>query len=68
MPQQLTLMVSNILLTTVLAVTFTVRLDGWQWWFPCLWLVGMAVGSLWVSLLRLTPAGARRAGHLRPAC
>ena len=63
MPRQMTLMFLNLLLTAVLAAALVLHLDGWRWWFPCLWFVGMAVGSLWSGLRELVvpdPAPPRR--------
>lgn len=52
MPHQMTLLFANLLLTVVLVVASYLHLGGWQWWFPCLWLVGMALGSVWSMLPR----------------
>lgn len=57
MPSQMTLLFMNLLLTVVLVVAFFLRLGGWHWWFPCLWLVGMALGSVWSALPRPRPVG-----------
>ena len=67
MPHQMTLMFLNIALTLVLAVSCYLHLDGGRWWFPCLWFVGMAAGSLWDALPHRRAAEfARRTGG-RPA-
>ncbi|GEO95397.1 hypothetical protein [Kocuria turfanensis] len=62
MPNQMTLLFMNLLLTIVLVVGFFLHLGGWQWWFPCLWLVGMALGSVWSALPRPRALRSRWAG------
>lgn len=56
MPRQMTLMFLNLLLTVFLMTALGLHLDGWRWWFPCLWFVGMAAGSLWNGLRRAVVA------------
>lgn len=63
MPHQMTLMFLNIALTLVLVVSCYLHLGDGRWWFPCLWFVGMAAGSLWDALPHRRAAEfARRAG------
>lgn len=66
MPRQMTLMFLNLLLTVVLVAALGLHLDGWRWWLPCLWFVGMAAGSVWNGLRGIlvpTPAPPRPRGE-----
>lgn len=67
MPHQMTLMFLNTALTLVLVVSCYLHLGGGRWWFPCLWFVGMAAGSLWDALPHRRVTEPARPAGLQPA-
>lgn len=67
MPHQMTLMFLNTALTLVLVVSCYLHLGGGRWWFPCLWFVGMAAGSLWDALPHRRAKEPARPADLQPA-
>lgn len=67
MPHQMTLMFLNFALTLVLVVSCYLHVGGGRWWFPCLWFVGMAAGSLWDAVPHRRAAEPARPAGLQPA-